>query len=75
MDMNTCIKELIEKVATQGADINNIKQILGEIKVQYAETIKQQWGFIIALLGFLGKEIYFQIKNAINKRNGNGGTK
>ncbi len=65
MDLSSCVKELIEKVASQGTSIENIKDALKELK-------NQQWWFIVALIGFLGKEVWFQIKNQIVKKNGNG---
>jgi len=68
MDLASCVKELIEKVASQGTDINNIKNALKELK-------DQQWWFIIALIGFLGKEVWFQVKSQIAKKNGNGNGK
>lgn len=68
MDLSQCVKELIEKAANNATEIVNIKTTLKELK-------DQQWFFIIALLGFLGKEVWFQVKNQISKKNGNGNGK
>lgn len=61
MDVQIYVKELIEKVAALQVELANLKAIVTELKTQ-------QWFFITAIIGFLGKEIWHQFKNNLIKK-------
>lgn len=68
MDFNKCLYELAQ-------DVSALKATVAIFSDKLDTLAKQQWGFIAAIAGFFGKELYHLIKNAAErkKKNGNGG--